>query len=105
MGTHDQLAGARPSVFCEGVRVACLAESTGMLITETFRLGFTPVYVNGLGVHAKRVAGTQVVGLDALIYSKASPKNAPGKALQRASRCLHRAERESAIQKKQNRAW
>ena len=85
MGTHDQLVGGRPSgvllaVVGEGVWFVCIAVSTGMLIAETFRLGLTPVYVNGLDAHAKRAASPASVDRQALIYSKAFPKYAPGKA-------------------------
>jgi hypothetical protein len=76
-----------------------------MLIAETFRLGLTPVYVNGLDAHAKRVASSSGVELQALIYLRAFPKYAPGKVLQPAPIRLFRTERESAIQKKQSRAW
>ena len=79
--------------------------STGVLIAEAFRLGLTPVYVNGLGAHAKRNSGDSSLDRRALIYWKAFPKYAPGEAFQAAPSRLLRAERESATQKKQNRAW
>jgi hypothetical protein len=84
IGTHDQLAGGRASGApgaggCEGVGVVRAAVSTGVLIAEAFRLGLTPVYVNELDAHAKRVDGQSSVGRHSLIYSKAFPKYAPGK--------------------------
>lgn len=110
IGTHDQLVGGRtlgaPAAgVWEGLRLVGTAGSTGMLIAEAFRLGLTPVYVNGLGVHAKRVADKAREYRHSLIYSKAFPKYAPGKVLQLAPSRLRRTERESAIPKKQGRAW
>lgn len=110
MGTHDQLAGGRSSGglaagVCEAGGIVRTAVSTGMLIAEAFRLGLTPVYVNGLDARAKRVAGKLRGDRWALIYSKAFPKYAPGKASHTATVQLRRTERESAIPKKQNRAW
>ena len=110
MGTHDQLVGGRPSRglaagVCEAAGVVRTAVSTGMLIAEAFHLGLTPVYVNGLDAHAKRVTGKPRGDRSSLIYSKAFPKYAPGKASHTATVQLRRTERESAISKKQNRAW
>ena len=97
IGTHDQLVGGRCSDalaadVCEAAGIVRAAVSTGMLIAETFRLGLTPVYVNRLDAHAKRVASCAGVRRQALIYSKAFPKYAPGKALQPASSRLLRTE-------------
>ena len=110
MGTHDQLVGGRPSGDLAAGAVGSAgvvrtAVSTGLLIAEAFHLGLTPVYVNGLGAHTKRVTGEPTVVRRSLIYSKAFPKYAPGKALQVALSHPRRTERESAIPKKQNRAW
>ena len=109
MGTHDQLVGARASGGLaagggEGAGVVRTWVSTGMLIAEAFRLGLTPVYVKGLGAYAKRVASKSRGDRRSLIYSKAFPKYAPGKALQAAPSRMQRTERESAIAKKQSRA-
>lgn len=89
MGTHDHEMGVRaPDVLApgaeEGGGETRTLVSTGLLTAEAFRLGLTPVYVNGLGAQAKRVAGKLSVGGLVLIYSKAFPKYAPGKALQAA---------------------
>ena len=109
MGTHDQLVGGRPSGglaagVCEAAGVVSMAVSTGMLIAEAFRLGLTPVYVNGLDVATKVVAAKSSSDWRTLLYLKAFPKYAPGKALQPAPSRMRRTERESAIQKKQSRA-
>jgi len=108
IGTHDQLVGARASDapaagVCEEAGVVRAGVSTGVLIAETFLLGLTPVYVNRLDAHAKRVVGKSSVDRRSLIYLKAFPKYAPGKALQLAPSRLQRTERESAIPKKQSR--
>ena len=104
------LCSGRPSVglaagVCEAGGIVRTAVSTGMLIAEAFRLGLTPVYVNGLGACAKRVAGKSRGDRRSLLYWKSFPNYAPGKASYAATVQLRRTERESAITKKQNRAW